>query len=68
MNGVIVVLVLKTIQKDIAPIDLRIKDRIPVYIGVNNDRRRGRKNDPIIKNCNTQGGVAYILFRNEDMG
>ena len=52
MNGVIMILVLKTGQKHFPFVNLGIEHGIPVHVRVNDDRRSCRKNNPVIEDGN----------------
>ena len=67
VQRVIMIGVLETRQKDLAGVNRRIKDRIPVDVRVDNDRWGRREDDAVVKDGNSQRGMAYFLFCDKDM-
>ena len=67
MNGVVVILVLKTGQKHFPFVNLGIEYGVPVHVRVNDDRRSCRKNNPVIEDGNAKRGMPHFLLRNERM-
>ena len=68
MDGMIMILILKAGQKHLPLVYIRVKDRIPIYIGVYDNRRCGREYDLIVENCNSQRRVTNLLLGNERVG